>query len=208
MEVPIHNVEGQIAGKIELDPEVFGVPLNWAVVHQALVRQRANARAGTASTKTRGEVAGSTRKLYRQKHTGWARAGGLRSPVRRHGGVTFGPKPRSYRQRMPKKMRRLAIRCLLSAKLADGELRVIDKLELEEPRTKNMPRLLEALKLDSSTLIATSSPNANVILSVRNLEGLKAIPASLLNAVDLCSHRFLLLTVDAVHQIEKLWGRK
>ncbi len=197
-----------MTGKLELDPEVFGVPLNRAVVHQALVYQRANARVGTASTKTRGEVAGSTRKLYRQKHTGWARAGSIRSPIRRHGGIVFGPKPRSYRQRLPKKMRRLAIRCLLSAKLADGELKVVDKLELEQPRTKEMLKILQALQLDSSTLIALAPPNVNVALSTRNLERVKTIPAQLINVVDLLSHRFLLLTVDAVRQIEQLWGGK
>lgn len=208
MEVPVYNVEGRITGKLELDPEVFGVPLNRAVVHQALVCQRANARVGTASTKTRGEVAGSTRKLYRQKHTGWARAGSIRSPIRRHGGIVFGPKPRSYRQRLPKKMRRLAIRCLLSAKLADGELKVVDELKLQKPRTKEMLKILQALQLDSSTLIALAPPNLNVVLSARNLKLVKTIPAQLLNVVDLLSHRFLLLTVDAVRQIEQLWGNR
>lgn len=197
-----------MTGKLKLDPEVFGVSLNQAVVHQALVYQRANARVGTASTKTRGEVAGSTRKLYRQKHTGWARAGSIRSPIRRHGGIVFGPKPRSYRQRLPKKMRRLAIRCLLSAKLADGELKVVDKLELKQPRTKEVLKILQALQLDSSTLIALAPPNVNVVLSTRNLKRVKTIPAQLLNVVDLLSHRFLLLTVDAVRQIEQLWGGK
>ncbi len=208
MEVPVYNVKGQVTGKLELDPEVFEVPLNQAVVHQALVYQRANARAGTVSTRTRGEVAGSTHKLYRQKHTGWARAGSIRSPIRRHGGIVFGPKPRSYRQRLPKKMRQLAIRCLLSAKLAGGELKVVDKLELERPRTKEMLRILQALQLDSSTLIALAPLNVNVALSTRNLERVKTIPVQLINVVDLLSHRFLLLTVDAVRQIEQLWGGK
>jgi len=197
-----------VTGKLELNPEVFDVPLNRSVVHQALVYQRANARVGTASTKTRGEVAGSTRKLYRQKHTGWARAGSIRSPIRRHGGIIFGPKPRSYRQRLPKKMRRLAIRCLLSAKLAEGELKVVDELKLQKPRTKEMLKILQALQLNSSTLIALVPPNANVVLSTRNLKLVKTIPAQLINVVDLLSHRFLLLTVDAVRQIEQLWGNR
>lgn len=115
MQVPVYDSQGSEIAKLDLDEGVFGVPMNAAVVHQAMVRQRANARVGTASTKTRSEVSGSTRKLYRQKHTGRARAGDLRSPLRRHGGVIFGPKPRSYRKAMPKKMRRLAIKCLLSA---------------------------------------------------------------------------------------------
>lgn len=208
MEVPVYDMEGQIAGKIELDSGVFGTPFNQAVVHQALVRQRANARAGTASTKTRGEVEGSTRKLYRQKHTGWARAGSANSPLRRHGGIIFGPKPKSYRQKMPKKMRRLAIKSLLSAKLADGELKVVNKLGLEQPQTKEMLKVLEALQLGSSTLIALAEPSANVVLSARNLEEVKVIPAYLLNVVDLLSHKFLLLTTGAVRQVEELWGGK
>ena len=113
MQVSVYNIQGVVVGELGLDESVFGVPMNEAVVHQALVNQRANARVGTASTKTRSEVSGSTRKLYRQKHTGRARAGSLRSPLRRHGGIIFGPHPRSYRQRMPKKMRRLALKCLL-----------------------------------------------------------------------------------------------
>ena len=116
MQLPLYNMAGEIKGNIELDDSVFGIMFNEAVVHQALVRQQANARQGTASTKTRGEVRGSTRKLFRQKHTGNARAGSIKSPLRKGGGIVFGPKPRDYRQGMPKAMRQLAIRCVLSAK--------------------------------------------------------------------------------------------
>jgi len=208
MQVSVYNTQGVVVGELGLDESVFGVPMNEAVVHQALVNQRANARVGTASTKTRSEVSGSTRKLYRQKHTGRARAGSLRSPLRRHGGIIFGPHPRSYRQRMPKKMRRLAIKCLLAAKVSDGELKVIDKLEMSEPKTKDMVNILQALEIDRSTLIALSLPDANVVRSVTNIEKTKVIQAQLLNVVDLLSHKNLIITADAVRVVEELWGTK
>jgi len=124
VQIAVYSLAGKVIEHIEISDEVFGVPFNQAVVHQAMVRQRANIRQGTASTKTRGEVSGSTGKLFRQKGTGQARAGSRKSPLRRGGGITFGPHPRSYRQAMPKKMRQLALRCLLSAKAGDGELMV------------------------------------------------------------------------------------
>ena len=135
MQVPVYNMSGEVVKQIDIDDSVFAVPLNEAVVHQALVRQLANARQGTASAKTRSEVAGSKQKMYRQKHTGRARAGSIRSPLRRGGGVTFGPKPRNYRQAMPNKMRRLALKCVLSAKAKDKEMMVLDELKLDEPIT-------------------------------------------------------------------------
>ena len=207
MRVPVYSLTGEVIKQIEISDEVFAVPLNQAVVHQAMVRQQANARQGTASTKTRSEVSGSSRKLYRQKHTGSARAGSLRSPLRRGGGITFGPKPRSYQQAMPKKMRQLALRCVLSAKAKDGELKVLEQLELDEPKTKEMVRILDALGVDSSALIATSEPEENVIKSSRNLADIKTMPASLLNVVDLLSYKVLLMTVAAVRKAEQLWGK-
>jgi large subunit ribosomal protein L4 len=206
MEVSVYNAEGTIVEQLNLDESVFGVPMNEAVVHQAMVRQRANSRLGLADTKTRSEVSGSTRKLYRQKHTGRARAGDIRSPLRRHGGITFGPHPRSYRQAMPKKMRRLAIKCLLSAKVSDGGLKIIDRLEMSDPRTKNMINMLQALGIDRSVLIALPSPDANVIRSADNLPLTKVIQAQLLNVVDLLSHENLVMTADAVRVVEELWG--
>ena len=136
MQVPVYSLSGEVVKHIEISDRVFAVPFNQAVVHQALVRQRANARQGTASTKTRGEVSGSSSKLFRQKHTGRARAGSRKSPLRRGGGITFGPHPRSYEQAIPKKMRQLALRCVLSAKASDGELKVVEQLKLEEPRPR------------------------------------------------------------------------
>jgi len=206
VQISVHNKAGQIIDYIEVGDDVFGITPNEAVVHQALTRQLANARQGTADTKTRGEVAGSTRKLYAQKHTGRARQGSIRAPHRRKGGIVFGPHPRSYSQRMPKKMRRLAIRSILSAKVAQGELVVVDNLELEEPKTKEMRRILDALGISSSAMVVTAEPDANLVKSACNLEGIKTLPAPLLNVVDLLSHKALVMTVAAVRKVEELWG--
>jgi len=208
VQVPVYNLDGEVATHIEISDDVFGVSFNEAVVHQAMVRQRANARQGTADTKTRSEVSGSSRKLYRQKHTGLARAGSRRSPLRRGGGIVFGPHPRSYRQAMPKKMRQLALRCVLSAKARDEELMVLQELKLDKPRTKEMVQILTALGVDSSALIVTGEPEDNVVKSGRNLVGIKTLPASLLNVVDILSYKMLLMTVAAVRRAEQLWGQR
>jgi len=208
VQVPVYSLSGEVVKHIEISDQVFAVPFNQAVVHQALVRQRANARQGTASTKTRGEVSGSSSKLFRQKHTGRARAGSRKSPLRRGGGITFGPHPRSYEQAIPKKMRQLALRCVLSAKASDGELKVVEQLKLEEPKTKEMVRILAALGVDSSALIATSEPEENVIKSARNLPRIKTIPANILNVVDILSYKMLLMTEAAVRKAEQLWGER
>lgn len=208
MKAPVYGLTGEVVEHIEIRDEVFGVPFNESVVHQAMVRQRANARQGTVSTKTRSEVQGSSRKLYRQKGTGFARAGSIRSPLRRGGGIIFGPKPRSYRQAMPKKMRRLALRCVLSAKLRDEELKILKSLKLEAPKTKEMVQILAALKVDSSALVVTAEAEDNVIKSARNLAGIKTLPANLLNVVDILSHKVLLMEVAAVRRAEQLWGER
>lgn len=205
VQVAVHNILGEVVDHIELKDEVFGVPQNQAVVHQAMVRQLANARQGTASTKTRGQVSGGGRKPYRQKGTGRARRGSSRSPLLRGGGVVFGLHPRSYRQAMPKKMRRLALRCVLSAKVAEGEMVVVDELALNEPKAKEMARILAALGVSSSALIVTAEPDPNVYKSARNLERTKTLPANLLNVADLLSHRILMLTVAAVRRVEEVW---
>jgi len=208
VQVQVYNLKGEVVSQIEIGDDVFGVPFNEAVVHQALVRQLANRRQGTADTKTRGEVRGSTRKLFAQKHTGRARRGDKRSPLLRGGGVAFGPHPRSYRQAMPKKMRRLALRCVLSAKVSDGEVKVVDRLELDEPKTKGILDILLSLGVGTSALIATAGTEANVVKSARNLLGVKTTPASLLNVADLLSYRTLIVTVAAVRRMEELWGQK
>ncbi len=206
MQIPVYNSMAEVVDHIEIGEDVFGVKFNEAVVHQALVRQLANARQGTADTKTRGEVSGSTRKLFSQKHTGRARRGGARSPLLHGGGVAFGPHPRSYRQAMPKKMRHLALKCLLSAKAGQGELKVLDRFLLEQPKTREMARILKALGIHSSALIVTQEDEANVVRSARNLAGIKTLPAAQLNVADLFSHRVLLMTVPAVRTAEQIWG--
>jgi large subunit ribosomal protein L4 len=206
VQVTVYNVAGEEVDSIEVSDYVFDVPFNQAVVHQAVVRQQANTRQGTHKAKTRGEVSGTTRKMYRQKGTGNARAGSRRSPLRRGGGVVFGPSPRSYRQAMPRKMRRLALRCVLSVKARDEELRVLEQLKFDEPKTKEMEKILTALGVESSALIVTSEPEENVVKSARNLSGIRIMPASLLNAVDILSSKMLLMTVEAVRKAEELWG--
>ena len=206
MQVPVHNISGEVIEQIEINDAVFGVPFNESVVHQALVRQLANARVGTANTKTRGEVDGSTRKLFREKGTGHARQGSIRAPHRRGGGIVFGPKPRSYRQDMPKKMRRLALRCVLSSKAAEGDLRVVDKLDLDKPSTKEMAKILNNLKVDSTALVVMEEPKDMVSLSARNLPEIKTVTAPVLNVADLLSYQVLVITVSAVRQAENLWG--
>lgn len=206
MQVPVYDLTGKEVRKIDINDAVFGVPFNEAVVHQTLVALLANARQGTSSTKTRGNVHGSTRKLYRQKGTGYARAGSKKSPLRRGGGITFGPHPRDYRQALPRKMRRQAIRCVLSAKAGDSELKVLDKFDFAEPRTKRLAEALAALGVESSVLIVTQEPEENVIKSARNLQKIKTLPASVLNIKDILSHKTLLMTEAAVRTAERLWG--
>jgi large subunit ribosomal protein L4 len=202
MQLAVRNMAGEVVDNIDVDGSVFEVPLNKAVVHQAMVRQLANARLGTASTKTRGEVAGSTRKLYKQKHTGRARRGSIKSPLLKGGGITFGPHPRSYKQRMPKKMRRLALRCLLSAKASSGEILVVDQLKLDQPKTAEMARILRALGVTSSALVVAQKPEANLVRSAQNLQGTRTLPADLLNVGDLLSYQFVLIDVDGLRVVE------
>jgi large subunit ribosomal protein L4 len=206
VQLPVHNISGEVVRKIKVSDAVFGVPFNEAVVHQVMVGLQANARQGTAATKTRGMIRGSTRKLFRQKGTGNARAGSKKSPLRKGGGVTFGPHPRDYRQQIPRKMRRLAFRCVLSAKAGDGELKVLDGFDFTEPKTKRMIDVLLALGIESSALIVTPEPEENVIKSARNLPSIKTMPASVINIIDVLSHKNLIMTEAAVRVAEKLWG--
>jgi len=203
----VYDLNGEVVEQIELNEAVFALPLNEAVVHQAMVRQLANERQGTASTRDRGEVAGSTRKLYAQKHTGRARRGDIKSPLLRGGGVVFGPKPRSYRQSMPKKMRRLALKCLLSAKIREGNMRLVQELDFKEPRTKDMVNVLSLLGIDSPALIVTAQSAPNVTKSAANLTEVKVVPSALINVLDLLSYEVLVATVPAVRNIEEIWGK-
>ena len=193
-------------GTLEVSDLLFGVAMNRSVVHQAMVRQRANGRQGTSSTKTRAEVSGGGAKPRPQKHSGRSRQGSIRSPQWRGGGIVFGPTPRSYRQRMPKKMRRLAIRCLLSDKAREDRLTLLQSLVLPEVKTSGMKEVLSSLEATSSVLLVTPLTDQNVVLSARNLERVKTLPANNLNVLDILEHDRLIMTVDAVRRVEELWG--
>jgi large subunit ribosomal protein L4 len=206
MKLSVFDISGKEVGSIDADDLVFGLKPNRAVVRQALLAQLANRRAGSANTKTRGEVQGSTRKIRRQKGIGAARQGAIRAPHHRHGGISFGPKPRSFRQALPKRMRRLAIRSVLSAKAEDGELKVVRGLELGAPKTRAVKDLLAGLEMDRSVLVVTAAADRNLLLSSRNLSGAKALAADYLNVADLISYHGLVMTEDAVRRAEALWG--
>jgi large subunit ribosomal protein L4 len=207
VQVPVYNLSGEVVEQIELNQAIFDLPFNEAIVHQAMVRQLANGRQGTASTKTRSEVSGSTRKLYPQKHTGRARRGDIKSPLLRGGGIVFGPKPRSYRQSMPKKMRRLALKSLLSAKVREGNIKLVQELDFKEPKTKDMMNVLSSLGIDSSALILTAQSTPNVVKSAANLPEVKVLPSALINVLDLLSYKILVATVPAIRNIEQIWGK-
>jgi large subunit ribosomal protein L4 len=207
VQVPVYSSKGEVVEQIELDQAIFAIPFNEAVVHQAMVRQLANGRQGTASTKTRGEVSGSTRKLYPQKHTGRARRGDIKSPLLRGGGVVFGPKPRTYRQSMPKKMRKLALKCLLSAKVREGNIRLVQELDFKEPKTKGMIDVLSSLGIDSSVLVLIPQATPSVAKSAANLPEVKVLPSALINVLDLLSYKMLIATVPAIRNIEQIWSK-
>ncbi len=206
MELTILNMEGTQTGTLEVSDLLFGVPMNTSVVHQAMVRQRANARQGTSSTKTRGMVSGGGIKPRPQKHSGRSRQGSIRAPQWRHGGIVFGPSPRSYRQRLPKKMRRLAIRCLLSEKVRAEQLTVLQALELPQPKTKEMQRILAALGATSRVLLVTPQKDEAVVMSARGLQKVKTLPAPNLSVLDILDCDRLVMTVDAVRMVEALWA--
>lgn len=202
MLVPVHNMEGEVVSERELPDAIFGVEPNEDLMHQALVRQLANARLGTHSTKTRAEVSGGGRKPWKQKGLGRARHGSTRSPIWRHGGVTFGPKPRSYGQDLNKKMRRAAVRSALSVKARDGQITLVDGLSPESPRTRELAQAFGRLNLGESVLVAVDGADRNLELASRNLEGVKVVRAGYLNIRDLLKHDRLLLTVEALEAVE------
>ncbi|MEW5761928.1 MAG: 50S ribosomal protein L4 [Bacillota bacterium] len=202
--VAVYNTQGEQVGEIDLKDEIFGVPVNRALLHEVMVMYGANRRRGTHDTKTRAEVSGGGRKPWRQKGTGRARHGSIRSPIWRGGGIVFGPHPRDYSYQVPKKVRRLALKNALSARVQEGRLLVLDKLELEAPRTKEIVNILRNLKIDDATLVVTGERNENVALSSRNLPGVQSTEASFLNAFDILRHGTLVMTRDAVARIEEV----
>ena len=204
--VAVYDITGKQTGEeIELMDYVFGVEFNEAVVHQAVVMQQANERQGTHATTTRGMVRGGGRKPWKQKGTGRARAGSVRSPLWVGGGTVFGPAPRSHAKDMPRKARRLAIRCALSAKVAEGALVVVDNLTFDAPKTKDAVALLNGFEaVDKKALIITDGENENVEKSSRNIEKVKALSNDCLNVYDILNAEKVLLAKDAVARIEEV----
>ena len=202
--VAVYNSANQQVGDIELNDSVFGVEMNAGLVHQAVVMQLASRRLGTHATKTRGLVRGGGRKPWRQKGTGRARSGSTRSPLWVGGGTVFGPQPRSYAFRMPKKQRRLAIKCALSAKVASGDFIVLDDLQFDAPKTKSVVKMLGDFGVDVKSLIITLDENENVELSSRNIPGVKAINTMGLNVYDILNHTKLFITKAAIEKIEEV----
>ena len=202
--VAVYNTANQQVGDIELNENVFGVEINEALVHQAVVMQLASQRLGTHATKTRAMVSGGGRKPWKQKGTGHARCGSNRSPVWVGGGTVFGPQPRSYAFSMPRKQRRLAIKCALSDKVLTGDIVVLESLSYEAPKTKEFVKMLEAFSIDSKALFITAEEEENVEKSSRNLPGVKAINTTGLNVYDILNHNKLFITKDAITRIEEV----
>ena len=204
--VDVYDINGKKVSDVELNENVFGIEPNEAIVHEVLVNYLANQRQGTQSTKTRAEVRGGGRKPWRQKGTGRARQGSIRAPQWIKGGIALGPKPRPYRYTVNKKEKRLAIRSVLSSKVLENKLTVVDKLELAEIKTKSMVNALNNLKLEGKTLVILPEKNLNVQASTRNIEGAKAILANTINVYDLLRYTNLVLTLDTVKKLEEVYA--
>ena len=202
--VAVYNIDRQQVGDIELNDNVFGVEVNGGLLHQAVVMQLASQRLGTHATKTRAFVRGGGRQPWKQKGTGRARSGSRRSPLWVGGGTVFGPHPRSYAFSMPRKQRRLAIKCALSDKVQEDNLVVLDALDFEAPKTKQVVKLLQTFEIDNKALIITAEEAENVERSSRNIPGVKAINTTGLNVYDILNHDKLFVTKDAVARIEEV----
>ena len=204
--VDVYDIKGKKVSDIELADSVFGIEPNENIVHAVLVNYLANQRQGTQSTKTRAEVRGGGKKPWRQKGTGRARQGSIRAPQWIKGGIALGPKPRSYKYTVNKKEKRLAIKSVLSSKVIEKELTVVDKLELKEIKTKSMVKALTALKVEGKTLIIVPEKNTNVVMSARNIEGVKTITANNINVFVLLKYNNLILPVDTVKKLEEVYA--
>jgi large subunit ribosomal protein L4 len=204
--VALYNTQGEEVGEIELADAIFAVKVNEAAMHQAVLTYLANRRLGTADTKVRTEVRGGGRKPWRQKGTGRARHGSIRSPLWKGGGVVFGPHPRSYRMALPKKIRRLALKSALTSKVSNRSLIVLDQLAMEAPRTKDMVRVLGNLKTGRKVLIITEAPQENIIKSARNIPGVKTLNATELNVYDILNTDNLVITRQAVARVEEVFA--
>lgn len=203
----LYNMDGENLGEVELSDAIFGVEVNKTLIHEAVVNFLANRRTGSASAKTRSEVRGGGRKPWRQKGTGRARQGSIRSPQWVGGGIVFGPKPRDYSYNMPKKARRAALRSALSARAGAGEVSVVDSLSLAEPKTRVMVDFFKKLGLDGKVLLVTGESDENLAKSVRNIQGVSFVQANGLNVYDVVNHDNLLVTQDALAKVEEVFGQ-
>lgn len=203
--VGLFNKEGQKVGDMQLAETVFSANISETAVHQVVVALLANKRQGTQSAKTRAEVSGGGIKPWRQKGTGRARQGSIRAPQWIHGGIVFAPKPRSYRVSIPKSMRRVAMKSVLTSKVQENEMIVLDELSLEAPKTKEMIKMINAFEVKKA-LIITSESNENVYKSARNIPGVAVIPANNINVYDLLKYEKLIITKDAVSKIEEVYA--
>lgn len=208
MQIDVLNLNGEVTGQIEVSDYIFGIEPNTSVMHQALMRQHANKRLGTHSTKTRGEISGGGRKPWKQKGTGRARQGSTRAPHWRHGGVVFGPKPRDYTQDLPKRMRRLALRSTLSTKASAGQIVVIDSFAGFDGRTKAMIAFLGLLGDARGTVLATGVKQENLTRAASNLPEVKTLLVNYLNLHDLLKNARLILDREAIAYIEQTWGEE
>ena len=204
--VDVYDINGKKVSDVELNEKVFGIEPNETIVHEVLLNYLANQRQGTQSTKTRSEVRGGGRKPWRQKGTGRARQGSIRAPQWIKGGIALGPKPRSYSYTLNKKEKRLAIRSILSSKVLEKELTVVDKLELKEIKTKSMVKAFADLKLSGKTLVVLPEKNLNVQASTNNIEGAKTILVNEINVYDLLKYTNLVLPLDTVKKIEEVYA--
>lgn len=208
MEVPVLNMNGEEVNQIELPAEIFEAKINRGLMHQALVRQLANARLGTHKAKTRGQVRYSTRKIYRQKGTGRARHGSRRAPIFVGGGVAHGPKPRDYSKKMPRQMRRAALRSALSVKAQAGDIVVLDAVSMEQPKTREMVALMRRVAGDGSVLLLMADRDQNVELSARNIPDVKTLRANYLNIRDLLGFKKIVLPLSALDIIDGFLGSR
>ena len=204
--IKVLNMAGAEVGTVELNDAIFGIEPNEAVVHDVVKNHLANCRQGTQSALTRGEVSGGGKKPWRQKGTGRARQGSTRAPQWTHGGIVFAPKPRSYSYVLNKKVKRLALKSVLSAKAADGEIIVVDKIAMDEIKTKTFRKFLEAVKADGKSVVVTPEVDANVVKSARNLPGVLTTPAKLINVYDLVNAKYLVVDKDALAVIEEVFA--
>ena len=204
--IDVYDINGKKVKELELNEAVFGIEPNEAVVHSVLVNFLANQRQGTQNTKTRSEVSGGGKKPWRQKGTGRARQGSIRAPQWIKGGIALGPKPRSYKYNVNKKERALAIRSVLSAKVLENELVVVDNMPLKEIKTKEMVKALNNLKVEGKALIMLPTKNENIQKSARNIEGVKTITANNINVFDLLKYNNLILPVDTVKKLEEVYA--